>query len=253
MRAKDMEEYSAWVEYKENNNQEVFQGLVLRYLPLVKYHAGRVKMMVPIFIEEEDLVSYGILGLIDAIHKFEYNKGVLFKTYASRRIRGEIIDRLRKLDWLPHSVRREGKLIKEISDKLKTKLGRRPTVEEIASLSEISQERIKQLSQQLHFSEWVSLYDDFGDIKILDMISSENSQDPEQIYDESVKIDLLASVIDRLSDDEKTVISLVYYEELTQKEIAKVMDLSAARISQIHKKAVNRLRGMLVNNRQQLF
>src|SRR5690554_1735957 len=100
------EEYSLWLKYKKERDQEIFQDLILRYLSLVKYHASRIKMMVPSFIEEDDLLSYGVLGLMDAVNKYDPDKGVLFKTYASRRIRGEIIDHLRKLDWLPHSVRR---------------------------------------------------------------------------------------------------------------------------------------------------
>lgn len=124
MNSRKVEEYSVWVDFKDNNNQDSFQELVLRYLPLVKYTVGRIKMMVPGFIEEDDLISYGILGLIDAIHKYDYKKGVLFETYASRRIRGEIIDNLRKLDWLPHSVRRDSKIIKDTAERLKRKGGK---------------------------------------------------------------------------------------------------------------------------------
>lgn len=252
MKANKVEEYSVWVDFKDNNNQDSFRELILRYLPLVKYTAGRVKMMVPGFIEEDDLISYGILGLIDAIHKYDYKKGVLFKTYATSRIRGEIIDHLRKLDWLPHSVRRESKVIKETAEKLRKEKGRKPTLEELAGACKISKERINELNQQLHSSEWVSLYDEFADIRIFDIVSG-NDNEPEKIYDSNLRVEILASALERLNEDQKLVMVLVYYEELTQKEIAEIMELSAARVSQIHKKAVNRLRGMLVREKEQLF
>ncbi|NLM96234.1 MAG: FliA/WhiG family RNA polymerase sigma factor [Halanaerobiaceae bacterium] len=252
MNSRKVEEYSVWVDFKDNNNQDSFQELVLRYLPLVKYTVGRIKMMVPGFIEEDDLISYGILGLIDAIHKYDYKKGVLFETYASRRIRGEIIDNLRKLDWLPHSVRRDSKIIKDTAERLKKEKGRKATLDELAEACKISKERIQELKQQLHSSEWVSLYDEFDDIRIFDIISG-NDDEPEKVYNSNLRVEILASAIERLNEDEKLVIALVYYEELTQKEIAEIMQLSAARVSQIHKKAVNRLRGMLVREREQLF
>ncbi len=253
MVTKSQDEYALWVEFKKSNDQDTFQELVVKYLPLVKYHAGRIKMLVPIFIDEDDLMSYGVLGLIDAIHKFDINKGVLFKTYASRRIRGEIIDHLRKLDWLPHSVRREGKRIKETTDKFVKKMGRKPTIEELSDVTELPEDKIKELHQKLYSSQWVSLYEEFGDTRVMDMLPENKEMSPDSVYQNKEKEELLATAIDRLSEDEKLVVALVYYEELTQKEVSEIMDLTPARISQIHKKAVYRLRGMLGKKKQDLF
>lgn len=252
MTVKNLEEYSLWQEFKQNDNQNAFQELVIKYLPLVKYHAGRIKMMVPMFIEEEDLESYGVIGLIDAIHKFNIEQGVKFKTYATRRIRGEIIDHLRKLDWLPHSIRREGRRLKEITTKLTKKLERKPTIDEVAVASELSISKIKSLQKKIYSSQWLSLYDEFGDNRVLDMLEANESQNPEKIFQGKEKEDILAKAVDRLKEKERLVISLFYHEGLTQKEIAEVMDLSAARISQIHKKAIYRLRGMLSKQKKQL-
>ncbi|MFP4016085.1 MAG: sigma-70 family RNA polymerase sigma factor [Halanaerobiales bacterium] len=253
MDTKNQQEYTLWKEYKNNNNQEIFQELVVRYLPLVKYHAGRIKMLVPLFIDEDDLISYGVLGLIDAINKFDIDKGVLFKTYASRRIRGEIIDHLRKLDWLPHSIRREGKRLKETADKLTKKLGRKPTVKELSEITEIPKDKIKALYQKIYSSQWLSLYDEFGDGRVMDILPEKDEKAPDRVYEDKEKEEMLTLAIDRLNEDEKLVIALVYYEELTQREVAEVMDLTPARISQIHKKAVYRLRGMLGKKKEALF
>ncbi|MFP4661022.1 MAG: sigma-70 family RNA polymerase sigma factor [Halanaerobiales bacterium] len=247
------EEYALWKEFKKNNDKDIFQDLVVRYLPLVKYHAGRIKMLVPLFIDEDDLVSYGVLGLIDAINKFDINKGVLFKTYASRRIRGEILDHLRKLDWLPHSIRREGKRLKETADRLAKKTGRKPTVKELSEVTELPEEKIKELYQKIYSSQWLSLYEEFGDARVMDVLPEKDEKAPARVYEDKEQEEMLASAIDRLNEDEKLVIALVYYEELTQREVAEVMELTPARISQIHKKAVFRLRGMLGKKKESLF
>ncbi|MFW5991821.1 MAG: sigma-70 family RNA polymerase sigma factor [Halanaerobiaceae bacterium] len=252
MIAKGLEEYSLWQDFKKNSSQEAFHQLVIKYLPLVKYHAGRVKMMVPVFIEQDDLESYGVIGLIDAIHKFDIEQGVKFKTYASRRIRGEIIDHLRKLDWLPHSIRREGKRVKKAADKLAKQLERKPTIEELAETTDLSVSKIESLYQKIYSSQWISIYDEFGHSQVLDMLPQSDRKSPEKVFQGKEREETLAEAIDRLQENERLVISLFYHEGLTQKEIAGVMDLSAARISQIHKKAIYRLRGMLSKKKKQL-
>jgi RNA polymerase sigma factor for flagellar operon FliA len=249
----NIDDYSLWKDLKENRNEEVFQKLVLKHLSLVKYHAGRIKMVVPGFIEEEDLISYGVIGLIDAINKFDHQKGIQFNTYASRRIRGEIIDHLRKLDWLPHSLRRDARRVQEAFEKLTKKTGRKPTLQELAEEVDIDKERIKELYFKLYSSQWVSLYDEVGDARVLDLLPEDRDRSPEVIFQDQERVELLAEAIDRLNDTEKMVIALFYYEELTQKEIAEVLDLSPARISQIHKKAVYRLRGILGKKKEQLI
>ncbi|MFW6264557.1 MAG: sigma-70 family RNA polymerase sigma factor [Bacillota bacterium] len=253
MSIKKNEEDALWIKYKKNRDQEIFQKLVLNYISLVKYHASRIKMMVPAFIDEDDLFSSGILGLMDAVNKFDPEKGVLFQTYASRRIRGEIIDHLRKLDWLPHSVRRQGKYLMELSEKLSKKNGKKPDLDQLASSSNLSKEKIKDLYNKMYSSQWVSLYDEFGDIPILDLLTAEKKKRPDSLYEEKEKEKLLSEAIDKLDKQEKLIIALVYYEELSQKEVAEVMGLSAARISQLHKKAVSRLRGILSQKKESLL
>ncbi|MFW6030233.1 MAG: sigma-70 family RNA polymerase sigma factor [Halanaerobiales bacterium] len=253
MTFKKSNERALWLEYKKDKNQEIFQELVLKYMHMVKYHAGRIKMMVPAFIDEDDLVSYGVLGLMDAVNKFDPEKGVLFKTYASRRIRGEIIDHLRKLDWLPHSIRRQGKYIMELSEKLSKKNGKKPDLDQLARASNLPKEKIKDLYSKMHSSQWISLYDEFGDIPVLDLLTEENQKQPDSLYEKKEKEKVLSEAIEKLDEQEKLIIALVYYEELSQKEVAEVMDLSAARISQLHKKAVNRLRGILSRKKESLL
>ncbi len=240
-----------WRSYKKENKEETRKKLVLKYLDLVKYQAGRINMMVPDHVEKEDLESYGIIGLMDAIEKFDPEKGNKFSSYAQLRIRGEIIDQLRKLDWLPHSLRRKGKKIKETSKKLEQKLGHKPDLEELASELEMSIKEIKKTYNKLQESEWVSLYAELGEKQICDFIADSEAERPENIYQKKQKVDLLAETIRNLNDDQRLVITLYYYEELTQVEIARIMDLSPARISQIHKKAVYRLRGFLGRKKEE--
>ncbi|MDI3546952.1 MAG: polymerase sigma factor FliA [Halanaerobiales bacterium] len=252
MSEKKIENYTLWQEFKDHHNEEARQELILKYLPLVKYQVGRIKMVVPGFIEEDDLESYGIIGLIDAINKFDYRQEIKFESYASRRIRGEIIDHLRRLDWLPHSLRRDAKQLQETAERLAGKLGRKPTVNELADALNISRDKVNQLYYQIYSSQWISLFDQKGDIQLFEIFKEDSDKGPEKHYQQKERENLLAEAIDRLSEAERLVISLYYYEELTQKEIARVMGLSPARISQLHKRAVYRLRGMLSRKKEQL-
>ncbi|MFW5856031.1 MAG: sigma-70 family RNA polymerase sigma factor [Bacillota bacterium] len=249
-----IENIQLWKEYKENSDKNARQKLIKNYLPLVKYQAGRVEMLVPDFIEKEDLESFGIIGLLDAIERFDHRRGIKFKTYASRRIRGEIIDHLRRLDWLPHSMRRQGKKLKKAAERLRDELGRRPTVEELSQEMDLPREKINELYHKLYSSQWISLYSEMGEGEsvILDLIPDNTGKNPEKELDNSITVELLAEAIDNLGEKQKLVISLYYYEELTQVEIAEVMNLSEARISQIHQKAVYRLRGYLSHKKGQL-
>lgn len=249
----NLEEIKLWREFKENNSFTARQQLIIEYLPQVRYQAGRIKMNVPDFIEQDDLESYGVIGLIDAIYKFDYKKGIKFSTYASRRIYGEIIDHLRKLDWLPHSVRREGKRLKNTVDQFTGKYGRRPSVDELARALNINREKVDTLYSQIYSSQWVSVYEEFGDTQLYNLLKDDRENQPEVIYQRRNSEKLLAKAIDNLSEAEKLVISLYYYEGLTQKEIAEVMELSSARVSQLHKKAINRLRGSLARKKEQLI
>lgn len=250
---KSVEEMYLWREFKENNSMEARQELIVKYLPQVKYQAGRLKMIAPDFIEQDDLESYGVIGLIDAVHKYDYKKGIKFKTYASRRIRGEIIDHLRKLDWLPHNVRREGKRLKSAADKFFQKYGRRPSVDELATALDISKEKVSNLYYLIYSSQWVSVYEEIGEVRLLDLLKEDHKNQPEIVYHKRDSERLLAEAITHLSESERLVVSLFYYEGLTQSEIAEVMKLSSARVSQLHKKAIYRLRGSLARKKEQLL
>lgn len=250
-----IDNYKLWKEYKEDNSSEAREKLIKEYLPLVKYHAGRVKMIVPEFVEKDDLISFGVIGLIDALEKFDYTKKIEFSTYANKRVRGEIIDHLRDLDWLPHSLRRDGKKLKKVVEKMTQNLGRRPTVDEISEKINFSRKKINKLYYKLYSSQWVSLDQEIGDGEstILDTISSSENNNPLQKLNKDKAVQILSEAIEKLKEKQKLVISLYYYEDLTQVEIAKVMELSEARISQIHKKAVYRLRGFLSRKKEQLL
>lgn len=243
--ANKIDNFQLWQRYKEEGDREAREELILEYLSLVKYHAGRVDMMIPDFIDREDLESFGVIGLLDALEKFDYRRGIEFKTYAGRRIRGEIIDHLRKLDWLPHSLRREGKKIKDTGERLAQEKGRKPTREELVKELDIPRNKIDRVQKKINSARRVSLYREIRESPLLDYLIDEDGQDPEGRLDRKMARDILTSYINKLKEKERLVITLYYYEELTQKEIAEILDLTPARISQIHKKAVYRLRGYL--------
>ena len=250
-----VENLKLWKSYKENNDQRARQELITAYLPLVKYQAGRVKMMVPEFIDQDDLESFGIIGLLEALERFDYKRGNKFTTFASPRIRGEIIDHLRRLDWLPHSMRRQGKKVKEAVEKMTGQLGRKPTVDELSEELDISQNRINNLYYKLYSAQWVSLFKGTGDKEdsyLIELLENKKQLRPDHSFQKKTAVKLLSKAIDKLNEQERLVISLYYYEDLTQKEIAEVMELSEARISQLHKKAVYRLRGFLSRKKEQL-
>lgn len=239
------DEAKLWQEWQEKNNFKARDELILKYLPLVKYQADRLKMVVPSFIEKEDLESYGIIGLIEALAKFDYQKGIKFKTYAQKRIRGEIIDHLRQLDWLPHSLRRDCKRLQAKVTEIYNLTGKKPDIEELAQALELTPVKVENLYQKIYSSQWISIFAEAGEKQLLDVLVDDSEQQPGQVFFQEEKIELLAAAIAKLNQGEQLLISLYYQEELNQKEIAEVMDLSPARVSQIHKKAINRLRGSL--------
>src|SRR6056297_2272550 len=240
-----------WQRYKQNNDQEARNQLIIEYLDLVKYQAGRVKTQLPDRIELEDLESYGVIGLIDAIEKFEPERGYKFNSYAQKRIKGEIIDQLRKLDWLPHSLRQKAKVIKSKTRELESKMNRSPKINEIAAELDFSKDQITKVLKKLEESQWVSIYSELNGKSLIDWLPSSKVNKPQKILDKKNAIKILKNAIVNLSDKQKLVVSLIYYEELTQKEVAEIMDLSPARISQIHKKAVYRLRGYLSRKKEE--
>lgn len=241
------EQYKLWKVYAETKDIEVREKLILEYLHLVKYIAGRMNIYFASNIDYDDLVSYGVFGLIDAIDKFDINKGVKFETYASLRIRGSIIDSVRDLDWIPRTLRQKNKEIERIHSELEMEYGRTPTDEEVAEKMKITLKEYSKLLSQVNLGSLVSL-DEFieQNIQIEKEVMADNSKDsPEYNLELTEMKEILGETIDKLPEKEKLVISLYYFEELTLKEISLIMKVSESRVSQLHTKAIMRLRDRL--------
>ncbi|MBE5812651.1 MAG: FliA/WhiG family RNA polymerase sigma factor [Clostridiales bacterium] len=241
------ENSSLWIEYKKTNSQELKEELILKYAPLVKFVAGRIGIYFGGNVEYEDLVSYGIFGLIDAIDKFDLDKGVKFRTYASLRIRGAIIDSVRNLDWIPRSLRQKSKELEKLYSDLENELGRSATDEDVASKLGISVEEFGKMLTDINISSLISLDEYFEqnyDHGISPKDTSKETQ-PEGFVEKNEIKTILGKSIDMLPEKEKMVVTLYYYEELTLKEISVIMNVSESRISQLHTKAIMRLKGKL--------
>ncbi len=239
---------AVWKKYKEDKNPEAKKQLIANYVSLVKYVAERMAINLPPHIEVNDLINDGIIGLIDAIDKFDPERGVKFETYASTRVHGAILDSLRALDWVPRRVRKKAREIEAAFQSMENKLGRAPTEEEMASVLNISPEELQKELLSISGTALLSLdeifYGESGDLSLMEMIR-ELGEGPEE---EAVRKDVekvLKRTIEVLPPKEKLVISLYYYEELTLKEITQVLQLSEARISQLHTQAVIRLKNKL--------
>ncbi|MEK8024147.1 MAG: RNA polymerase sigma factor WhiG [Candidatus Hydrogenedentota bacterium] len=245
-----------WSLYTSSGDIEARNGLIERYAPLVKYVAGRMAVNMPPQVEFDDLVSYGIFGLIDAIEKYEPSRGFKFKTYATTRIRGGIIDELRALDWIPRSVRQKSRQLQQVYADLENKLGRAATDDEVAKELGITQSEFDQLVTDVSGTAVISLDDvwhvgsDDDEIQIGDTIAGSEKDHPNfKIEREEVKQTLIEA-IKALPPREKEVIALYYYEELTLKEIGLVLGVTESRVSQLHSKAIFRLKAKLHKNRE---
>lgn len=240
-----------WRTYKKTHSLALREELILRYLYLVKYVAGRVAISLPPNVEFGDLVSYGILGLFDAIEKYDPEHGNKFETYGVSRIRGTIMDELRKLDWAPRLLRKRARELDRKVQLLGERLGREPTDDELAKAMCISRGSLRRLHSDLSSTTFLSLdevwQNDDGNKPISRLQTIEDSVVNNQfmfVHKNEIK-DLLAKAIDELPDKEKLVIILYYYENLTLKEIGAVLNVSESRVCQIHTKVILRLRGML--------
>lgn len=234
-----------WTEYKKTSDKEIKKTLIENYIELVKIVAGRMYNFYGSKVEYDDLLGYGVLGLIDSIDKFDIGKNIKFETYAQIRIRGEIIDNIRKLDWIPRSLRKKSKDVQEAIFLLENKLGRSPSNDELSEHLEICLEDLESLLSDISTFNVSSLEETLltkGDYNIE---VNQNINLPEQIYEKKEIKALLANSIDKLTKNEKKVISLYYYEELTYKEIGYIMELSESRISQIHSKSILRIKSIL--------
>ena len=241
-----------WHRYKANGDERARERLVVAYSPLVKYVAGRMASGLPAHVEEADLISYGLVGLISAIKRFELAREIKFETYALPRIKGAIIDELRSLDWVPRSVRARAREIERANVKLEGRFQRAPTDEEMASELEMTMDEFQEALLQISNStiaaldELWSISDTSGDqVSLLDTLHDPDAPDPAQLMDASELKDRIADAIARLPEREKLVIALYYYENLTLREIGEVLGVTESRISQLHTKAVLRLRSRL--------
>ena len=241
---------SLWLEFRRTRDKALRDRLILTYAPLVKYVAGRLGSGLPSHVDDDDLVSYGLLGLIGAIERYDPGRDIKFETYAISRIKGSIIDELRSMDWVPRSVRARARDIERAIGELEGRLGRAPTDAEIAqkigateeelneSLSEIARTSIAALDELWTVSG--------GDqIALIDTIEDTDVPNPESALSQTEMREAIADAIARLPEREKLVVTLYYYEELTLREIGEVLGVTESRVSQLHTKAILRLKARL--------
>ncbi|MFN2489954.1 MAG: RNA polymerase sigma factor WhiG [Actinomycetota bacterium] len=243
---------SAWDDYKGSGSSEARDLLILHYSPLVKYVAGRVAVGLPANIEQADLVSYGIFGLIDAIDKYDRDRGIKFETYAISRIRGSIIDELRAIDWVPRSVRFKAREVEKAYTSLENKLKRPPSDAEIAAEMSVTTDELNHIYTQLStvslvaLDELMSVEGERGDkLSLVETLEDTKTAGPVDTVEAEEMKSILAEAINRLPEREKIVVTLYYYEGLTLAEIGQVLGVTESRICQMHTKAVLGLRGKI--------
>jgi RNA polymerase sigma factor for flagellar operon FliA len=245
-----------WRGYKKHATEEARERLILHYSPLVKFVAGRVASGLPQNIEQADLVSYGIFGLIDAIDKFDLERGFKFETYAISRIKGAIIDELRSIDWVPRSVRAKARAIERAYSKLENELRRNPDDAEVAAELEMTVGELDHTLSQISFTGLVALDeliggggngDGSGSSTLGDTVA-DRANDPVEAFEVDEMKHLLADMIMRMGDRERLVLTLYYYEGLTLAEIGQILGVTESRVCQIHTKAILQLRSRLTES-----
>jgi RNA polymerase sigma factor FliA len=240
-----------WSKFKETGDLDARERLILNYSPLVKYVAGRVSSTLPQTVDTADLISYGLFGLIDAIEKFDPGRGIKFETYAIARIKGAIIDELRSLDWVPRSVRARARELEAAYIALETRMRRVPSDAEVAEEMGLSLDELHDILSKLSYASVVSFEElwsggdreDHSDGAA--SIPDHDADDPVSMFESEEVKHILAEAIEHLPDRERVVITLYYYEGLTLKEIGKVLGVTESRVSQLHTKAVLRMRAKL--------
>ena len=240
-----------WASYKAEGSRDVRDALILHYSPLVKYVAGRVAVGLPQNVEQADLVSYGIFGLIDAIEKFDLDRGYKFETYAIARIKGAILDELRSIDWVPRSVRAKARSLEKAYAKLESELHRTPSDDELATELGLSGDQFQTTLNQISFiglvalDEMLSVGGERGESVTLGDTVADSGEGPVAAYEVEEMRQILADAINRMPEREKIVLTLYYYEGLTLAEIGQVLGVTESRVCQIHTKAVLQLRSRL--------
>ena len=248
--------HGLWTAYKTEGSLEAKKALIEHYMKLVDFVVGRMAIGLPKTVSREDLISDGIMGLIDAVDKFDYGRRLLFETYASWRIRGAIIDSLRQGDWVPRSVREKAKRLEEAYQILEQQNLRSVTDKELMEYLQISEKEFSQMLQEVAVTTVVSLEDPLKDDEAetrMSVLVDEKAKNPESKVDEVYLKEALGKAIERLTEKERIVVSLFYFEELSLSEIAEVMSLTPSRISQLHSKAILRLRAALSQSKNQLL
>ncbi|MBO4615875.1 MAG: FliA/WhiG family RNA polymerase sigma factor [Lachnospiraceae bacterium] len=236
-----------WEKYSSEKTAELREQLILEYAPLVKVVAGRLSMYLGYNVEYDDLCSYGIFGLIDAIDKFDFCKDVKFETYASLRIRGSILDQIRKMDWIPRTVRQRQRDIDKAMHEIEIETGHPASDEELAAKLGISGDELNDWQSQLKVTNVISLNEfmESGAEVPNERNLASHFEGPEEVLDKKELKEKLMESLESLTEKEKQVILLYYYEELTLKEISYALEVSESRVSQLHTKALSKMREKL--------
>lgn len=233
-----------WTDYEKSNQSPVIrEKIILEYAPLVKLVAGRLSMYLGYNVEYEDLVSYGIFGLIDAIDKFDYTKAVKFETYATLRIRGAILDQIRKMDWIPRTIRQRQKQIEAVMRTVESTKGRAATDAEIAEGLGITDEEYTEWQSKMKITNVISLNEFLEQgSEVPNTAGSQHFIMPEEAVEQEELKKMLAEALKILTEKERRVIELYYYEDLTLKEISRVLEVTESRVSQLHTKALQKMK-----------
>ena len=239
-----------WADFKVSRSRELRDKLIIQYSPLVKYVAGRVGVGLPRNVEQSDLVSFGVFGLIDAIEKFDPERGYKFETYAIARIKGAILDELRSIDWVPRSVRSKARTLERAMAKLEAEHHRAPTDDEVAEEMGVSQQQLQTTLSQISFVGVAALDEmlsggERGESVTLGDTVADTGDGPMGVYEVEEMRQILAESINRMPEREKIVLTLYYYEGLTLAEIGRVLGVTESRVCQIHTKAVLQLRSRI--------
>jgi len=240
-------EKGLWIRHKEHGDEAAREQLIIHYVRIVKYIAGRMAIHVPPSIEMNDLVGWGMLGLLDAFDKFDHRQEVKFTTYASIRIRGSIIDEIRSLDWAPRSLRSMARRVGAAREKLRHEQGREPHAEDIANTLGVTAEQVEETVSQVQTAQVLSL-DDYvpseasSESRKIDVAVGDSEYGPSGALEKQERQERLVAAILELPDQQQKVLNLYYYEELTLKEIGAVLEVSESRVCQIHSAAMKRLR-----------